>query len=314
MTDDPFRAGFARFSRSMMLPWRFLPRQPSEASFDALRRGNAALDVLFYDVGVVGEDEADALATAGAGEGTILIVPPSGAGRLSICRTIAEYFDQDGGEISTLTVAGVGSSALGTAAFARNVADAVGKPVAAVVSGHGLGDLVGEATADFPWFAGLGTLHDLWSRFDRSFDWLRSAASDPLAGGTDPMVAERDADVVLALLRDDRAHFELIVAHSKGNMVVGDALHALQREDRVRSDRIGESVHIVSISSRRSMPRSCRQVTEIVGRWDLIGDFATRRDAPADVVVPDAWHHTNTDLLGHLPVTRVLKEVLGTGA
>ena len=44
MTDDPFSAGFTRFSRSMMLPWRFLPRQPGEASFDALRRGNAALD------------------------------------------------------------------------------------------------------------------------------------------------------------------------------------------------------------------------------------------------------------------------------
>jgi hypothetical protein len=28
-------------------------------------------------------------------------------------------------------------------------------------------------------------------------------------------------------------------------------------------------------------------------------------------VVPDAWHHTNTDLYGHLPVTKVLKEVLG---
>ena len=313
MTDDPFSAGFVRFSRSMMLPWRFLPRQPNEASFDALRRGNVALDVLFYDVGVVGEDEAGDLATAGAGEGAILIVPPSGVGRLSICRALAEYFDQGGGEITTLTVAGVGSSALGTAAFARNVADAVGKPVAAVVSGHGLGDLVGEATAGFPWFAGLGAFHDLWSRFDHSFDWLRTATADPLAGGTDPMVAERDADVVLALLKDVRARFELIVAHSKGNMVVGDALHALQREDRARSDQIGESVHIVSISSRRRMPRSCKQVTEIVGRWDLIGDFATRRDAPADVVVPDAWHHTNTDLLGHLPVTRVLTEVLGAG-
>ena len=313
MPDDPISAGFEQFSRAMALPWRLFSRPSSDAFLEAFRHRNVLLDALFYDVHVIGGEEAADLAPWKAGEGMILIVPPSGAGRVTVCSTVETYFDAGGDEIATLTVAGVGSSALGTAAFARNVADAIGRPVAAVVSGYGLADLVTEATGGFLWFAGLTSLHDMWERLDRSFDWMRSAATDPRAGGADPVVADRDADVVLALLKDGRAKFDLIVAHSKGNMVVGEALHALQREDRVRSDRIGETVHIVSISSRLQMPRSCRQVTEIIGRWDLIGAFATRRDAPPDVVVPDAWHHTNTELLGHLPVTKVLKEVLGTG-
>ena len=311
MSDDPYSAGFAQFSRAMALPWRLFAKPGNEAYLEAFRNGNIVLDALFYDVHVVAAEEATDLAPWKVGEGAILIVPPTGAGRLTVCSTIETFFDAGGGGITTLTVAGVGSSALGTAAFARNVADAVGAPVAAVVSGYGLADLVTEATGGFLWFAGLTSIHDMWERFERSFDWMRAAATDPRAGGTDPVVADRDADVVLALLRDERAKIDLIVAHSKGNMVVGEALHALQREDRPRADRIGETVHVVSISSRLQMPRCCRQVTEIVGRWDLIGTFATRRDAPPDVVVPDAWHHTNTELLGHLPVTRVLKEVLG---
>ena len=102
----------------------------------------------------------------------------------------------------------------------------------------------------------------------------------------------------------------LLVGHSKGNLVISDALHTLQREDRARSDEICAETRIVAFSARVKMPRACAKVTEVVGRWDLIGDFAMRREAPAEVVVPDAWHHTNTDYVGHVPVTKILKEVL----
>ena len=314
MADDPFTVGMERLARSFTLPWRFLPRNASDVVLEGFRQGNVLLDVLFYDVGVVSREEALALAPWKAAEGAILIVPPSGGEPIVVCPSLDDYVAKGGEAITTLTVAGVGSSALGTAAFARNVADAVGRPVAAVISGYGLADLATEAAGGFSWFAGLAAVHGFWERVDQSVDWLRNTAGSTLGGPAPEQHGDRDAETVQALLSDDRLHFDLIVAHSKGNIVVGDALHALQRTDRVRSDRIGETVHIVSISSRLRMPRSCRQVTEIVGRWDLIGDFATRRDAPPDVVVPDAWHHTNTELYGHIPVTRVLKEVLASGS
>lgn len=50
---------------------------------------------------------------------------------------------------NALAIAGVGSSALGAAAFARNVADGLGEPVAAVVSGYGLADVLTEALGGF---------------------------------------------------------------------------------------------------------------------------------------------------------------------
>lgn len=317
MADDPILDGIANLTRALAAPWRMFGTPPSRAMLEGLRGRNVMLDALFYDVKVVRPDEALALAPPAYGgkaeEGSVLIVTPSGGEPLRVCTDLDDFFTHGGADLDTLTVAGVGSSGLGTAAFARNVADALGRPVAAVVSGYGLADLADEAAGGFLWFYGLTSLHDLHERIDRSLDWVRAFQGGALVGAEVHPVG-RDSDAVLALLTDARAKIATIVAHSKGNLVVSDALHTLQRTDRARSDELGAKIHVVSISSRHTMPRSCRQVTEIVGRWDRIGDFAMRREAPPDVVVPDAWHHTNTDLFGHLPVTKVLKKVFAETA
>ncbi|MFC5462080.1 hypothetical protein [Massilia niabensis] len=69
-------------------------------------------------------------------------MPPTGGGALCICPDIASFAEAGGDRTRILAVAGVGSSALGTAAFARNVADAFGEPVAGLVSGYGMADLL----------------------------------------------------------------------------------------------------------------------------------------------------------------------------
>ena len=58
------------------------------------------------------------------------------------------------------TVTGVGSSALGSAAFAWNVSESLRQPVAAIVPGYGLADLIPQALGG--WF-GFG-LHDFLRR------------------------------------------------------------------------------------------------------------------------------------------------------
>ena len=125
------------------MPWR-------EAALESWRRRNAVLDAIFYDLKVIHPQEAAALAPWLAREGALLIVPPSGAGMLRMCLDIDDFAGAGGAGTRILAVAGVGSSALGTAAFARNVADAFGEPVAAVVSGYGLADLLTEAAGG--WF------------------------------------------------------------------------------------------------------------------------------------------------------------------
>ena len=48
-------------------------------------------------------------------------------------------------DVEAIAVTGVGSSALGSAAFAWNVSEALHKPVAAIVPGFGLADVVPQA-------------------------------------------------------------------------------------------------------------------------------------------------------------------------
>lgn len=308
MADHPFSAGIAQWTHAVTLPWRLFGRPSSVALLDGFRRRNVLLDALFYDVKVVGHDEAAELAPAIAGEGAILVVPPSGGAALTVCADLDAFFRAGGADLDTIAVAGVGSSALGTAAFARNVADALGRPVAAIVSGYGLADLVTEASGGFAWAAGLDGLYKLWEQLDHSLDWIRAAQAD--VRGERPVHAHHDAEVLLALLRDPRMTVAALVGHSKGNLVITDALHALQREDRARSDALCATVRVVAFSARVKMPRACVHVTEVIGRWDMVVDFAMRREAPPAVML-DAWHHTNTDLFGHIPVTRVLKDLWG---
>ena len=307
MADDLFSAGIARWTDAMTLPWRLFGRPSSAALLDAFRRRNVLLDALFYDVKAVTREEALDLAPTAAGEGTILIVPPTDGGRLTVCADVEAFFAAGGASIDTIAVAGVGSSALGTAAFGRNVADAVGRPVAAIVSGWGLADLLTEASGGFAWAAGLDGLYRLKERVDRSLDWIRSLEAGAM--GEPPPHAHLDSERLTALLADDRMNVALVVGHSKGNIVVADALHALQRADRARSDALCEKLRIVVVSARVKMPRACARVTEVIGTWDRIGDFAGRREAPPEVLV-EGWHHTNTDFVGHIPVTKVLREIL----
>ena len=310
MTDNPFTTGLLQWTHAVTLPWRLFGRPSNAGLLEGFRQRNILLDALFYDVKVVRHEEAVGLAPWKVGEGAILIVPPSGGADLTVCADLDAFFAAGGEGIDTIAVAGVGSSALGTAAFGRNVADALGRPVAAIVSGYGLADLLTEASGGFAWAAGLDGLYQLWERLDHSLDWIRTLEANAL--GEKHVHVHRDADTLQKLLTDPRLRVALLVGHSKGNLVIADALHTLQREDRARSDEVCAETRIVAFSARVKMPRACARVTEVVGRWDLIGDFAMRREAPAEVVVPDAWHHTNTDYVGHVPVTKILKELLET--
>ena len=75
----------------------------------------------------------------------------------------------EGEALRTLAITGVGSSAYGAVAFAWNVSTALGEPVAAVVPGYGLADVVPQALGG--WF-GFGV-----------YDALQRATQNFLAGG-----------------------------------------------------------------------------------------------------------------------------------
>lgn len=299
----------AQTARALSLPQQVAAPSPArEALLESFRQRNALLDYLFYDIGKVSPDEARRIAPHWAAEGAILLVPPTGQGDLSLCRSVDEFFAAGGETVTALSVAGVGSSALGSAAFARNVADAIGRPVAAVVSGYGLADLATEALGGFFWF---GMLNQLRHSFEKLDEATRPKVVETSASDHGFIVRRSlDTQTVIALLADERFAFDLLVGHSKGNLVVSEALYALRRRDAARTAVLARTMRIVTVSAVIVMPPGYPVVIDVIGGWDWFGGLNSRLDLKVDEKVPQAWHHTNTDLPAHLPVTRTLQRLL----
>lgn len=281
-----------------------------EPWLEALRQRNAVLDWLYYDVGVVTQDEATRLSPWLAAEGAILFVPPSGAGPIETCASVDAFAAAHAGRARALAVAGVGSSALGAAAFARNVADALAAPVAAVVSGYGLADLATEALGGFLLFGAANALR-------HQFEWLErlgdtGAAATPGVHGTRERTdagvhRHSDTQTVRALLAHQALDLKLLVGHSKGNLVISEALYDLKARSPARLKALAARTLIVTVSAKIAMPPDFRHIVDIMGQVDSFGALNSRWDLGTEVTVPWAWHHTNTELPMHLPVTATLR-------
>lgn len=279
--------------------------------WEAIRQRNAALDAVFYDVGRIDETEARRLSPWLVAEGAILLVPPTGRGTVQPFESVEEFAAAGGAAVRALTVAGVGSSALGAAAFARNIADAVGESAVAVVSGYGLADALTEAMGGWFWFGALNSLRHLFeSPADRA-----AAVQKPVAERTPGMPPFRrqvssDTQTVIALLNDERLGFDVIVGHSKGNLVLSEALFAHVAAMKLQGRPARSEAMVITVSAAITMPAAFRAIVDVLGEWDWFGRLNSRPHIAIDVTVPGAWHHTNTELANHLPVTAVLREIL----
>jgi hypothetical protein len=309
MFQTAFTLTLTQFARSLSLPERLQRTPARNLALEALRLRNTTLDALFYDVKAITPDEVFYISDSLAAEGSIMIVPPTGAGSLTLCETLDEFVLRGGDDVHTLAVAGIGGSALGAAAFARNVADAVNGPVAVVVSGYGLADIITEAFGGLFFFGHLKGVRPAFERLDDMAGRTKFGA----ASAEDDAFASRaclDTQTVRALLADPRLNFKLLAGHSKGNLVLAAALHDLATRDPERAARLAEGMRIVTFGARIAMPPAFSDVTDVIGEWDWFGEMNSRLYIPADRRIRHAWHHTNTDLTGHLPVTNTLKELL----
>ena len=277
---------------------------------------NTALDRMFYDIEVLSETERDALTRSGRMEGRILEVGPSWEPTLKVwdsfeaCEGLAPHYH-------AITVAGVGSSGLGAAALARNCADALHGKVLAVVSGQGLTDLTSEAMGGYFLFGGLNAMRHSVNGFERWMKamarmnpwalWTNFAAPDP-GQALSPAHYSADVKALIALL-SEAVECDWLVGHSKGNLVISEALYGLRSADRERFDDVAKDIPIVTFGARIAMPTEIAQVIDVMGEMDGFGAFNSRPDIAVDVTVPGAWHHTNTRLPMHVDVRRVLEGI-----
>ena len=316
MLDTLATLSTAQALRSATFPIQLAAPSPTlEWLLESPRERNAALDALFYDVGALSLEEARGIALRYAAEGAILEVGPSSDLSLRMWRDYEDFSDQQG-SWAALVVAGVGSSALGSAAFARNVADAAGAPVLAVVSGcYGLADLVTEALGGHFLFGSLNRVRHAFEWLDdlrRAEDPVELSASASRSYVSDPIsIARRSDDVrTLIALLTGKTRFRWLVGHSKGNLVLSEALYAICRNEPDLFAELNGRSAIITISARIAMPRGISPIIDIMGAFDGFGALNSRASIGTDISVPLAWHHTNTELPFHLPVTETLRPVM----
>ncbi|MCP5143303.1 MAG: hypothetical protein H6978_00605 [Gammaproteobacteria bacterium] len=272
-------------------------------ALESIRQRNALLDTVFYDVGCIAKHEAEWLSPWLAREGSIVVVPPSGGPDLRVWSSAGEFLAAGGDMVNTVVVAGVGSSALGAAAFARNVADFTGKPVAAIVSGYGLADVLTEAMGGWFWFGMLNSMRHLFENLDEATRFPQPQA--------DLTRLSRDTATLVTLLRDRRFKPTLIAGHSKGNLVISEALYALTAAHPKLAEEHAARCDVVTISARIGMPRPFSSVIDIIGQYDAFGALNSRPDIAPELVVANAWHSTNKEFAWSmgLDVTQALRHV-----
>jgi hypothetical protein len=143
----------------------------------------------------------------------------------------------DGATLHTLSITGVGSSAFGAAAFAWDVSTALGEPVAAIVPGYGLADVMPQALGGWFGFGMYDALQSATQRFLAAFAPTLAMMGKELALSTPGRVqAETGAPVfrhgsaasddVHAIL-DAVSGITRLVGHSKGALAIENALRSL---------------------------------------------------------------------------------------
>lgn len=312
MFNTAFTFGLTQFARSLSMPERLHKRPFRNATLEPWRFRNSSLDAIFYDIKTLTADEAFYISDSLAAEGMLMIVPPTGQGMLTLCDSVDEYLLRGGRDVHVMAVAGLGGSAAGAAAFARNVADAVNAPVAAVVSGYGLGDILSEAMGGNFFFGPLGFLRHNFEMIDDLVGRPQLGDYKRRAGDLKtPRPVSLDTDTVEALLLHKDLRFNLVTGHSKGNLIIAEALASLETEAPERLEAIADDLQVISFATRIAVPAAIAPALSIMGELDWYGELNATAPAANSVRVPRSGHSTNTDMPGSLKITSLLRDALG---
>ena len=313
--------------------WFEVPRPFIEPALRALRLGNTALDALFYDVNRMvtdlflhgsivvkgaavspssrfsemtkGFSQLDLSALSNP-EGSILVVDAGRPPRITQFEDVASFISwvkAHGHTLRTASVTGVGSSALGSAAFAWNISTALDEPVAAIVPGYGVADAIQQGLGG--WFGAYN-----W--------WFRQMAQELLVHSM-PVAARSDghltmtglghaeanidasafrrgsgsSDVLHAILKDV-PHIDRVFGHSKGALVIKNAIESLPQETTQR-------LHVVTFGCRITEDKPAALYSQFLGLIDGIG-LLNSWGNPAETLIP-AHHSTNTSIPLSMPVS-----------
>ena len=288
-------------------------------AFLPFKTRNAIADILFYNVAALNREEIEDLVDLPLRdrEGTIIVVSPSGSDKpIRHYWNVWQMIAVERETIAGAALAGVGSSALGTAALCRDVADGIGGDVAGIVTGYGLTDLVSEGLGGWFFFGGIDRFKH---RPDLAIDRWTNGRLPSLAGTEAfdrPAVSLPLSDVgaVMDLLRAASGYLpnlRWLVGHSKGNSIIDFALERYVTELRGTASPLFDDLEVVTLSAVVALPEEFRRVHQVIGSIDSFGRLNSRLDVEHETV-DNAWHHLNRALPAHLDAVKVIQEIAAT--
>jgi len=251
-------------------------------------------------------------------EGVILVIDAQCAPYVTPYADIKGFLAQEAGRVTrkkgrkvrTASITGVGSSALGTAAFAWNVSLALNEPVAAIVPGYGLADILPQALGG--WF-GFGVENLLRRAGQQWLEWMapplahagrRLVRSVPRA--TPGLQANAPlgfrtgcpgSDILHAILLEANEIVRLY-GHSKGALCIENALRSLPAgcAERIEVTTFGCAIAKETGASYE----------QILGKIDSLGQLNSWGNAPKHWI--DSSHTTNTMLPLPMRVVQLTQE------
>jgi len=309
-----------------------IPRWLVEPAVMACRAFNTAVDAAFYDVPELVRDLADKdmiVATMQGGakmpsrivnldaltnpEGSLLLIDTTTAPYVHRFIDVQAYLDSphpETKEVAIATVTGVGSSAYGAAAFGWQVSRALGKPVLAIVPGYGVADMIQQALGG--WF--VFGLHDFLEVKPAVQTALAEAAPDAAEiGRALPQTApdhvqaplfehgSGSSDVLHALLSDPRMRLTTLVGHSKGALVIKNAIRSL-------TPVAGRTLTVATFGCPIAHEEAGVRYHQCLGLFDLLGELNAWGNPPDRA--PAATHTTNPYAPAPLPVVLLLQQLL----
>jgi hypothetical protein len=207
--------------------------------------------------------------------------------------------------IDIVTVTGVGSSALGSVAMAWNVSETLRRPVAAIVPGYGLADIIPQALGG--WF-GFG-VHDFVARLSQQFvsDFmpqlatvgrhLSSTAHQAAADSGRPAyrTGSPESDVLHEILLQCPS-ITRVYGHSKGALCIQNAIRDLPAARY-------KNLHVTTFGAV-IQEETGADYNQILGSLDGLGQLNSWGNWPEQWI--KTWHSTNS----MLPLTMHLVELV----
>ena len=284
---------------------------PYDALTESIQRRNTIADWMFYDVGALSAAEFALLSRQTNREGAILVVEPSdGAGSIRIQKfeTFEAFRAEPGDLLRHFTVAGVGSSDVGAAAFGRTLANHLDAPVGAIVSGYGMADVLSEALGGWFFFRTSNQALNLVGQFQQAFtdaNHAREEMAEQANRAATTVTFSPDTATLVRLLSEEERHVETVMGHSKGCLSISYALQEIaSRPDRRHFDR-ARDINVITTGAVIAFPQGLNRLSQYLGSLDWFGGMNSRSSLEY-TRVPGAWHHLNPGIPFHMDLKRVL--------